>query len=182
MAAAGLSAKTIVNYTQVVKFVVASAIDEDGEQIYPRKWNHDFVGLPVVKKEKQHRPTVTEAELGEILTSAKGRYNMLFTLQAGTGLLIGEALALKNTDVSSDCRVLFVGRSIWHGKEQQPETPSAIRDVDIAEPLARLLTQYVSGNKFGYLFATKNGRPLGHQDVTRCAARDRKESRSPLFS
>ena len=166
MAAAGLSAKTIVNYTQVVKFVVASAVDEDGEQIYPRKWNHDFVGLPVVKKEEQHRPTVTESELGEILTSAKGRYNMLFTLLAGTGLRIGEALALKNTDVSSDCRVLFVRRSIWHGKEQQPKTPSAIRDVDVAEPLARLLTQFVSG-KSGYLFATKSGRPLGHRNVNR---------------
>jgi integrase len=166
MAAAGLSAKTIVNYTQVVKFVVASAVDADGEQIYQRKWNHDFVGLPVVKKEEQHRPTVTESELGEILASAKGRYKMLFTLLAGTGLRIGEALALKNTDVSSDCRVLFVRRSIWHGQEQQPKTPSAIRDVDIAEPLARLLTQYVSG-KSGYLFATKSGRPLGHRNVNR---------------
>jgi hypothetical protein len=61
MAAAGLSAKTIVNYSQVVKLVVASAVDSDGEQIYPRKWNHDFIGLPIVKKENQHRPTVTES-------------------------------------------------------------------------------------------------------------------------
>ena len=166
MSAAELSAKTIVNYTQIVKFVVASVVDEDGEQIYPRKWNHDFVGLPVVKKEEQHRPTVTESELGEILTSAKGRYKMLFTLLAGTGLRIGEALALKKTDVSSDCRVLFVRRSIWHGKEQQPKTPSAIRDVDVAEPLARLLTQYASG-KSRYLFATKSGRPLGQRNVLR---------------
>ena len=91
---------------------------------------------------------------------------MLFTLLAGTGLRIGEALALKKTDVSSDCRVLFVRRSIWHGKEQQPKTPSAIRDVDVAEPLARLLTQYASG-KSRYLFATKSGRPLGQRNVLR---------------
>jgi hypothetical protein len=43
MSAAGLSAKTIVNYVQVAKLVVASAVDEEGEQIYPRKWNHDFI-------------------------------------------------------------------------------------------------------------------------------------------
>ena len=49
--------------------VVASAVDADGEQIYPRKWNHDFIGMPIVEPRKQHRPTVTEAELGEILAS-----------------------------------------------------------------------------------------------------------------
>jgi integrase len=145
--------------------VVASAVNDEGEQIYPRKWNHDFVGLPVLKKDEQHRPTVTLAEVEEILASTKGRYAVLFALLAGTGLRIGEALALKTTDLSSDCRVLFVRHSIWHGREQQPKTPSAIREVDIAEPLARLLREYA--NKTGYLFATKSGCPLGQRNVLR---------------
>jgi hypothetical protein len=34
MSEAGLSPKTIVNYVQVVKLVVASAVNEEGEQIY----------------------------------------------------------------------------------------------------------------------------------------------------
>jgi integrase len=159
MAAAGLSAKTIVNYSQVVKLVVASAVNSDGEQIHPRKWNHDFIGLPIVEKEKQHRPTVTEAELEEILASTKVRYAVLFALLAGTGLRIGEALGLKPTDLSPDCRVLYVRRSIWHGQEQQPKTASAIREVDIADPLSRLLRDYVPG-KTAYLFETASGRPL----------------------
>jgi integrase len=112
MAAAGLSAKTIVNYSQVVKLVVASAVDSDGEQIYPRKWNHDFIGLPIVKKENQHRPTVTETELGEVQAGAKERCAIIFALLAGTGLRIGEALALKPADLSPDCRVLHVQRNI----------------------------------------------------------------------
>ncbi len=112
MAAAGLSAKTIVNYSQVVKLVLASAVDAEGDQIYPRKWNHDFIGLPIVKKEGQHRPTVTETGLGEILASAKERYALIFALLAGTGLRIGEALALKPTDLSPDCRVAEV-----HGQQ-----------------------------------------------------------------
>jgi hypothetical protein len=49
MSAAELSPKTVVNYVQVVKLVLASAVDEEGEQIYPRKWNHDFIQLPVVR-------------------------------------------------------------------------------------------------------------------------------------
>jgi integrase/recombinase XerD len=94
------------------------------------------------------------------------RWAVLFALLAGTGLRIGELLALKTIDLSPDCRVLYVRRSIWRGKEQQPKTPSAIRDVDIAEPLARLLKQYVA-DRTGYLFATKTGRPLGQRNVLR---------------
>lgn len=47
MAEGGLAAKTIVSYSLVVKMVVASAVDANGDQIYPRKWNHDFVGMPI---------------------------------------------------------------------------------------------------------------------------------------
>jgi hypothetical protein len=39
MSAVNLSAKPIVNYIQVVKLVIASAVDDEGQEIYPRKWN-----------------------------------------------------------------------------------------------------------------------------------------------
>jgi integrase len=166
MAAAGLSAKTIINYTKVAKMVVASAVNAEGEQLHPRKWNHDFIGMPVLNREEQRRPTVTEVELREILFSSTKRYAVLFALLAGTGLRIGEALALKPTDFSQDCRVLQVSRSIWHGQEQAPKTPSAIRVVDIAEPLVPILRELVAG-KSGYLFAVRSGRPLQQRNVLR---------------
>jgi integrase len=166
MVSAGLSPKTIVNYTLVVKLVVASAVDAEGEQIYPRKWNHDFIGLPIVEPNKQHRPTITQAELGEILASTNPRWAMLFALLAGTGLRIGEALGLKAEDLSDDCRILHVQRSIWHGQEQAPKTSNAVRVIDIPSPLAPLLLQYVA-DKPGYLFTAKSGRPLQQRNVHR---------------
>ena len=45
MVKAGLSPKTVNTYSQVVKSVVASAVSEEGEQLFPRKWNHEF-GTP----------------------------------------------------------------------------------------------------------------------------------------
>ena len=153
-------------HSEKVKMVVASATNAEGEQVYPRKWNHDFIGLPIVRKELQHRPTVTAEELGEILASAKGRYRVLFALLAGTGLRIGEALALKTTDLSPDCRVLHVRRSIWHGREQEPKTPNAVRVVDIAEPLAGFLREH-AGHRSGYLFSTKSGGALQQRNVLR---------------
>jgi integrase len=166
MVDAGLSAKTVINYTKVVKMVVASAVNAEGEQLYPRKWNHDFIGMPILNREGQRRPTVTESELGEILAGSPKRYSVLFALLAGTGLRIGEALALKPTDFSQDCRVLQVSRSIWHGHEQSPKTSSAVRVVDIAEPLAQLLRELIAG-KTGYLFAVKSGQPLQQRNVLR---------------
>ena len=167
MSEAGLSPKTIVNYVQVVKLVVASAVDEEGEQIYRRKWNHDFIQLPIIRRDQQRRPTVTEADLKEIVSTVSNRkYAMLFALLAGTGLRIGEALALRPTDFGPDCRVLHVRRSIWRGQEQQPKTANALRAVDIPEVLGRELRNFVGGVN-GYLFATAQGRPLQQRNVLR---------------
>ena len=156
MSAAGLAAQSIVNYTRVVKMVVASAVDGDGEQVYPRKWNHDFIGLPIIEPQKQRRPTVTRAEVEAILSTTSKRWAKLFALLAGTGLRIGEALGLRTDDLSNDCSILQVRRSIWHGREQAPKTPNAVRVVDIPEPLARLVREHAVGRS-GYFFATKNG-------------------------
>ena len=164
MVAAGLSPKTIVNYSQVVKLVVASAVNDEGDQIYPRKWNHDFIGIPLVQKEKQHRPTVTETELGEILSSVSERYRVLFALLAGTGLRIGEALGLKGSDLSPDCRTIHVQRSVWRGQEQSPKTANSVRVVDVPESLAQVLHAHA---KPGYLFSTAKGRPLQARNVLR---------------
>ena len=166
MTEGGLGPKTIVNYSQTVKMVVASAVDKNGNRIYPVEWNHDFCELPIVDKAKQYRPTITEAELEQVLSNSKGRYFALFALLAGTGLRIGEALAVKDTSLSPDCRLLFVKRSIWHGNEQAPKTASAVREIDIPEELAALLREYLAG-KSGYLFATKSGRPMAQRNLRR---------------
>lgn len=115
----------------------------------------------------------TKAEVEEILSSTSERWAVLFALLAGTGLRIGEALGLKIEDLSEDCTILEVRRSIWHGREQAPKTPNAVRVIDIPEPLARLLRErLVDGS--GYLFATKNGRPLQQRNVLRALHATRK--------
>jgi len=40
-----LADKTIVTYFQVVKAVVASAVNKEGEQVHSRNWNLHFIGL-----------------------------------------------------------------------------------------------------------------------------------------
>lgn len=164
MFAANLKPKSIVSHATILKLVVASAVNDEGNEIYPRIWNHDFVQMPIVDKEKQSRPTITKEELTAVLQNAKAHHRVLFALLAGAGLRIGEALALRVSDFETDCRVLNVRRSIWRGIIQDPKTTNAIRVIDIAEPLAKVLREYVA-DKSGYLFPSRNGMPLGQRHL-----------------
>ena len=163
LSAARLAPKTIVNVVTVVKFVVASAIDEEGDQIHPCIWNHEFIQLPLAIKEEQNRPTINAEEISELLKWVKARYAVLVVLVAGTGLRIGEALAVRTEDFDPAYQVLHIRRSVWHRCEQVPKTPNAIRLVDIPEALAQILRRYTEG-KDGYLFTTRAGRLLDQRN------------------
>jgi integrase len=56
----------------------------------------------LVIKETQKRPTINEAEVSALLNSMQGRYAVLVALVAGTGLRIGEALAVRTEDFDPD--------------------------------------------------------------------------------
>lgn len=131
--AAKLSSKTIVEIIGAMKEVVASAIDGNGRQMFPREWNHEYMDVPVVDPKKQHRPTLTSAQVTEVIKTAGRRYQVLYALLAGTGLRIGEALAIKldpysedHTTISSDCKTINVRKSVRGTKEQKPKTDNAI--------------------------------------------------------
>jgi hypothetical protein len=101
MVASGqLSPKSIGNYTQIVKMVVASAVNEQGEELHPRKWNHAFIDMPVIDKKKQKTPTFTSEVVTGIVRLASGLHRMLFIACAAAGLRIGEALGIDIKDVS----------------------------------------------------------------------------------
>ena len=69
--------KSIDNDIGLVKLIVASAIDENGEEIYPRKWNHEFIDLPEVKN--QHKPSFTAEQVPDIIARAKGQSACCFS-------------------------------------------------------------------------------------------------------
>jgi integrase len=168
MRAENLSDKTVVNYFQVVRAVVASAVSSEGEQLYPRNWNFHFIRLPVIDEKKQCKPSFTAAEVEQVLARAKGRYKILFALPAGSGLRIGEALGLKlGEHLSGDFSVIRVRQSVWRGCVQAPKTDNAIREVDVPTSLAALLKASVGARTFGFLFKAESGGPLVQRNVLR---------------
>jgi integrase len=156
MREASLADKTVVNYFQVVKAVVASAVSSEGEQLHPRNWNFHFISLPVIDEKKQRKPSFTAREVEQILARAKGRYKVLFALLAGTGPRIGEAFGLRlGEHLSGDFSTINVRQSVWRGSVQAPKTDNAVREIDVPSSLAAFLKGSVGGRTSGFLFQTE---------------------------
>jgi integrase len=106
--------------------------------------------------------------MSSIVANAEGQERVLYALLAGTGMRIGEALALEvGRHISDDCRTLFVRQSVWDGNRQEPKTPSAIRDIDLCPVLAGVLKMFVGDRKSGLLFSNQAGNPLSQTNLLR---------------
>jgi integrase len=92
LSAAGLSPKTIRNAIQVIMAVMSSAVNEDGEEIYPRKWNFEFADVPLAGE--QRTPVFSGEDVTKIIGEAKGQERIAFMLFAATGLRAGELFGL----------------------------------------------------------------------------------------
>ena len=73
----GLGPKSIHNIVQVLEAVVASCVNEDDEETYPRKWNFEFADMPVRRRGRQkhrHRQ-VRENAQGRSISGTSCRAN-----------------------------------------------------------------------------------------------------------
>jgi integrase len=126
------------------------------------------IGLPIVNERKQGKPAYVAREVEQIVSWVTGRYRVLFALLAGSGLRPGEATGLKvGEHVSPDCKTLYIRQSVWNGKEQDPKTENAIRDVDVCSDLAVMLIDYIGNRTSGFLFHTDSGKPLSQRNILR---------------
>ena len=152
-----LSAKSVNEIAAFARAIVAFPVNENGDRLFPRDWNFNFVDLPVIQNQKQS--TVTPSQLQAILASKQG---VFFATLAGTGLRIGEILPTrigddgKHTCWDAESSSIHVRTSVWRRKEQLPKTPAAIRTVDLDPSLNNLLKEY-AGERTGYLFQNAAG-------------------------
>ena len=160
---AGQSPNSIRNVTNVVKMVVASAKNEQGEELFHRKWNHEFIDMPLIVREELNTPTFSAEEVSRIVAEA-GKYQMLYILLAATGMRIGEAMALPVSRVVDNCTTLQVRHTYWEGQFGPPKHNSK-RDIDLPEAVAAPFRQYLGGRTDAYVFQTNTGRPDSEHNI-----------------
>ena len=163
LTSSGCAPATVLKISSLVKQIVSSAVDAEGDQLYPRKWNHEFIDLPSIGQQRQ--PTATQAQVNAACQDK--RYGLFYALLAGTGLRIGEALAARwgdtpdVTSLSLEKPLIFVRTSIWGGIEGLPKTPAAVREVDLDPRLWRALVDADPDSEIGeFLFPNRKGGPL----------------------
>ena len=161
-----LGPATIRDYSNIAKAVVASAINENGEQLFPRKWNEEYIDAPMIDSQRQ--PSTSTEGMEAILGAAKGQYQMLYALLAGCGpMRAGEALGLEiDKHISSDFRTLTI-RQKSKGGIIQPylKTKNGIREVDLCSTLAATLRDFIGTRTSRLLFHTSTGAQV-HQSKT----------------
>ena len=149
-----------------MKLVIASAVDPDsGDQLYPRKWNHDFADMPIVHTQKQ--PTFTEETMSSIAKEPRGQYQALFSLLGATGMRAGEALGLPISNINLESRVIKITQSAWRSKIQHPKTYAAKREIDVTVAVAEMLRTFIGDRSNGLLFQSRNGLPLSQSNISR---------------
>jgi integrase len=163
--------KTIVEFFRVFRRVIASSRDERLREVHPREWDLAYIGLPKVNKREQHRPTFTAKEISFIVANARRPlYKVLFALLAGSGLRIGELLALEiGKHISIDCSILYIRqqRNRWGQVQATPKTEAGFRDVDLLPALASMLRSYIGERESGFLFQSSEGTMLWPSTVYR---------------
>ena len=167
MVKGGLGASAIRSYTNTVKMVVASAVDEQGEQLHPRKWNHEFIDLPEVKNPKQLTftgPVVT----GIVGAPQKKKMLMLHVLCAAGGLRFGEALGIDIKNISEDCTRIKICQKAWRGEIHDfLKTDAGLREVDLHSSVAAMLKDFIGERTHGLLFRTRTGKQLSQSNILR---------------
>ena len=140
----------------------------EGEQIHPRKWNHEFIDMPAIDKKKQKTPSFTGEVVTGIVRLAAGLYRMLFIICAAAGLRIGEALGIDIKDISPDCSTIVIKQKAWRGQIHDRLTPpNGDRVIDLHPTVAALLQDYIGTRQAGLLFCSRMGKQLWQSNILR---------------
>ena len=162
-----LGASAIRSYTNAVKMVVASAVNEEGDALHPRKWNHDFIDLPEDKNPKQ--PSLASSAVTAIVGAPEEKlYRMLYVLCASGGLRFGEALGIDIRNISLDFTTIKICQKAWRGEiHDYLKSDSGRREIDLHPAVAAMLKDFIGERKSGLLFCTRTGRQLSQSNILR---------------
>lgn len=170
-----LSPSTINQVFNVVKAVIASAVDSDGNERYPRKWNHDFLDLPVVNKHDVDAPIVTPEQVNAAILSTSGQFQAMLVLLAASGLRVGEALALQGhltehyangfSFWEPETATIHVKSTLVSGKvAPQPKTDAGNRQIDL-HPDVNAFLKAAKLPETGFLFQNREGNAVRYNTI-----------------
>jgi integrase len=166
-----LNPRTIHGIVETAKRIIASAVDENGNELYPRRWNTEFLDSPAFLPTLA--PSASRESIENAIKNSSAKYRTLIGLLGATGLRIGECLAVKigddglNTCWDKESSIIHVRQSVWRGVLQRPKTNASVRSVDLCTEINAAIIDFASNRKDGFLFKSRTGTPLSAAVVYR---------------
>jgi integrase len=165
------SPATLAQHILIIKLIIASATDEEGEKLFPRAWNRRLINAPRVERDKQHTPCLTRDEVETLLRKAKTEQErLIYAFLCGSGLRVSEAQAVRvngneeQTSWNPLTATVSVRNGCFRGVETgRTKTSAGRRNVILCSELNQALIAFTSKEKResgSFLFQSKNGLPL----------------------
>lgn len=175
----GLAPSTITNYLKPCNGVLTFALQHGLISVNP----FSLLTSDDRPQEHQSKPVHVwnDEELAALIESAEhhaqqaeARYDHspLLRVASDTGLRLGELLGLRWEDFDRDGRTLHVQRQWTRADEYGPtKTKKGVRRVPLTDEVVKYLVKLRLRSDYSDhgdpVFASKNGTPLGHRNVTR---------------
>lgn len=167
-----LAPRTIRDITLIVKKIIASVIDPNGNLIHARVWNSNFLNAPPIVNQEMECPTAET--VSNAVRTAPARWARLIAVLAGTGLRIGELASLRTFNDGHHSYVgdgvLHIRSSIWQGGDIATKTASGVRDVYLCSMLAEIISEQAR-DRHGFLFGRDPLRPIAQASARKVLAR-----------
>jgi integrase len=117
-----LKRKTLVNVLQTLSVMLNTA----------KSWGYVCEGMSLRRLalppvEARRTPRFFSAEETRRIIAAREPYATIYSVAAITGVRAGELLGLKVTDIDFERRLIFMQRSLWHGKLQSVKSATSVR-------------------------------------------------------
>ena len=164
----GLSDRMVRVCHASCRSALQKAVDEGLIRINPA------IGCKLPPKKSQEMQVLTQEEMQRFLIQARqDGYYELFLLELGTGMRLGEILALQWTDLNFRTGELRIDKSMCYlgGKLQitEPKTKSSVRTVILPESLLEVLKRYKETINSRWMFPSpaKEEAPLTQNFVRR---------------
>jgi integrase len=162
------SPSTLADHMLIVKLIIASAVNEEGDPLHPRAWNRRFVNAPAVETTKQKRFVFTRDHIEALFREAKSSQERLFyAVSAGTGMRLGEMRSIRvrgnnPKQTSWEPGKIRVRTTMFKNDETgRTKTDSGKRTVYLHSSLDQMITSFAKDIESGaFLFQSKCGQPM----------------------
>jgi integrase len=170
LAEAGASPSTVRSYFAPLRALFATAVEEGLIRSNPAAGLRLPASAAASPDGEERAKALTEQELARLLAATPAEWRLIVRLLAFTGLRLGEALALRWSDIDLGRRRLHVRRRVYAGKFAPPKSRYGRRQVPLSESLARELwarRKALRGGEEALVFPGRDGEPLDASTVFR---------------